>query len=124
MKVLFLCPHGAAKSVLAAAMMRDRARRRRLDVTASNAGTDPDDEVNPIALRGLRTLGLEYVETPRRVTRRDVEHADMVVSLGCALSELPVEPVHFIDWSDVPDASDDLDGLIRTLSVRLDSLLC
>lgn len=123
MHVLFLCPHGAAKSVIAAALLRDLATRAGIDVTASNAGTAPDRAVNSLAAAALRRRGLPGGAGPRLVERRDIEGADIVVSLGCSPDELPGVPRRLLDWSDVPDVSEDVDGLCEALSGRLGSLL-
>ncbi|MBT8203642.1 MAG: hypothetical protein HKN74_14340 [Acidimicrobiia bacterium] len=123
MHVLFLCPHGAAKSVLATALLRDLARRDGIDLTVSNAGTEPDPAINPVALAALARRTLEFSDVPRRVDRGQIAAADIVVSLGCRLEELPATPKRFVDWSDVPDASEDVDGLCEVLSSRLGSLL-
>ena len=123
MHVLFLCPHGAAKSVIATAMLRDLASRDDLSVTVSNAGTEPDNELNPIALTALQARGLVYDDAPRHVTQADINGADVVVSFGCTKDELPAAPRSWVDWSDVPDASADVDGLIELLQERLPLLL-
>ncbi len=52
--VLFLCPHNAAKSVMAAAYFRRLAERRRLDVRADSAGTEPSPETSPAVVAALR----------------------------------------------------------------------
>lgn len=123
MQVLFLCQHGAVKSVIATAMLRDLAAREGLDVTVSNAGTEPDEELNPIALTALRARGLNYKEQPRLVTEKDIEDADVVVSFGCTLSELPTKPKRLIDWSTALNASDDVDALCRYIEARLAGLM-
>ena len=45
--ILFMCPHGAAKSVLASAYFQRLAKERALNVRVLSAGTDPDPEVAP-----------------------------------------------------------------------------
>jgi hypothetical protein len=44
--VLFMCPHGAAKSVLASAYFERLAKERGLNVRVESAGTDPDPTVS------------------------------------------------------------------------------
>ncbi len=122
MHVLFLCPHSAAKSVIATAMMRNRAERHGWAVTASKAGTEPDDEINPIALVALHTRGLTHSDQPRLVTAADIDAADTVVSFGCAPDELPTTPRWFVDWSDAPDVSVDVDALCEYVEQRLGDL--
>jgi protein-tyrosine-phosphatase len=83
--VVFLCPHNALRSVIAAALFnRDAAGLAR----AESAGTEPDPRVNERTITVLREVGLEVPEVrPERVTREQLERADRVVSLGC-----PLEP--------------------------------
>ena len=122
MHVLFLCPHGAAKSVIATAMVRAVAQRDGIDLTASTAGTDPDDALNPIAVGALHARGLDYSAAPRLVNERDVQTADLVVSFGCKPGELPAAPKRWLDWSAAPDASDDVDALCAFIEAHLGDL--
>ena len=46
-RILFVCLHGAAKSVLAAADCERLAASRGLRVTADFAGTEPDADIAP-----------------------------------------------------------------------------
>src|SRR5262249_4403189 len=57
-RVLFVCLHGAAKSVVAAAHFRRLAAARGLAVDAVAAGTEPDPELAPAAVKGLAADGL------------------------------------------------------------------
>ena len=123
MRVLFLCPHSAAKSVLATAMLRDLAIRNGLDLAVANAGTEPDHELNPIAVEALKVRGLTYDDRPRLVTRLDIMSADIVVTFGCGLDEMPAPPARWVDWSDAPNASDDVDALCALIEQRLPDLV-
>lgn len=122
MHVLFLCPHGAAKSVIAAAMFNELARRKHGEFTASSAGPEPDDVINPVAVEALSALQLPIPAAPQLVTRHHIERADLVVSLGCAIDSLPAQPEQWVDWSDAPAASEDIEGLCELLSNRLETL--
>lgn len=123
MRALFLCPHGAAKSAVAAAMFLDRATRQgRTDIEVRNAGTDPDDEVNPIAIQLLQRLGLPDPGRPQLVTGEDIEWADVVVSLGCPRESLPGQPRHWEDWSDAPGVTEDAQGLVDLVEARIATL--
>jgi hypothetical protein len=57
------------------------------------------------------------------VTEKDIEDADVVVSFGCTLSELPTKPKRLIDWSTALNASDDVDALCRYIEARLAGLM-
>lgn len=123
MHILYLCPHGAAKSVLAVALTRAVAERQGVAVTADNAGTDPDRAIAPLVVRALAEHRLSYEASPKMVSSADMAAADIVVSLGCPLGSLPATPRRFVDWSDAPNASDDVEGLIALLNQRIPGLL-
>jgi anti-sigma-K factor RskA len=55
--VLFMCPHGAAKSVLASAYFERLAKARGLNVRVESAGTDPDPTVSPVVAAHLNRQG-------------------------------------------------------------------
>ena len=55
--VLFMCPHGAAKSVLASAYFERLAKERGLNVRVESAGTDPDPTVSPAVAAHLKRQG-------------------------------------------------------------------
>jgi protein-tyrosine-phosphatase len=103
-RVLFVCLHGAAKSVVAAAHFRRLAAARGLSVGAVAAGTEPDRELAPSAVKGLAADGLEPAPArPRPVTLYDLDKAVRVVSFGCEVA--PARGQHVEQW-DVPAVSD------------------
>jgi protein-tyrosine-phosphatase len=103
-RVLFVCLHGAAKSVVGAAHFRRLAAARGLAVDAVAAGTEPDPELAPGAVKGLAGEGLAAAPgRPRPVTRYDLERATRVVSFGCELVPARGQKIH--QW-DVPAVSD------------------
>jgi arsenate reductase len=57
--VLFLCPHNAAKSVIAAAYFGRLAAERGVTLRASSAGTDPDPGVAPGVAAALLVEGID-----------------------------------------------------------------
>ena len=92
-RVLFLCPHGAAKSVLASTYFKRRAAERGLRVRVDAAGTEPDPAVSPKVAELLRSTGYDPPTTaPRKVTPDEVGAANLVISLGCDLKGYPVKP--------------------------------
>ena len=103
-RVLFVCQHGAAKSVVGAAHFRRLAKDRGLDVRAAAAGTEPDAELGPRAVKGLAGEGLVASPArPRPVTIYDLETAARVVSFGCDVT--PKAGVKVEQW-DVPAVSE------------------
>jgi protein-tyrosine-phosphatase len=121
--VLFLCPHGAAKSVLATAYLRKRAQERGLDVRVDSAGTEPDPAVAPRVAQHLESQGIPVpVAKPRLVTPADLDAADVVVTLGCDLGERPVRGERR-RWDEVPSPSADFAGSDAAIRKRVDALV-
>jgi arsenate reductase len=58
-RVLILCTHNSARSVLAEAMLNHWAARLGQDVRASSAGSAPGGRVHPFALEALRQAGID-----------------------------------------------------------------
>jgi protein-tyrosine-phosphatase len=103
-RVLFVCLHGAAKSVVGAAHFRRLAAARGLAIDAVAAGTEPDAELAPGAVKGLAGDGLPATPArPRPVTRYDLESAARVVSFGCDVA--PAKGQQVDQWA-VPAISD------------------
>jgi arsenate reductase (thioredoxin) len=122
--VLFLCPHGAGKSVLASAYFQQLARERGLNVRVDAAGVEPQEALAPIVVERLRKQGLRPLVTkPRAVTPQDVGSADVVISMGCDLKGLPVRPNTLRQWDDVPGPSEDLRGADDAIRRRVTALV-
>jgi protein-tyrosine-phosphatase len=103
-RVLFVCLHGAAKSVVAAAHFRRLAAARGLALDAAAAGTEPDGELTPQAVKGLAGDGLPATPArPRPVTLYDLSSAARVVSFGCDIT--PPDGQRVEQW-DVPAVGD------------------
>lgn len=90
-----MCPHGAAKSVLASAYFQRLAKERGLNVQVRSAGIDPDSEVSAtVASHLMKNAYHVPVTKPRRATADDMANADVVISMGCDLKDLPPPPRH------------------------------
>ena len=105
--IVFVCEHGAAKSILAAAYFNELARERNLGLTAIARGTSPDAELSAKTITGLREDGLTSTESiPIRLTREEIESAQRVVSF-CTLPQEYGHKVVVEYWDDVPPVSED-----------------
>lgn len=123
-KVLFMCPHGAAKSVLASAYFQHRAKERGLNIRVDSAGTEPDATVDAAVAKHLAENGYDVpIAKPREVTRDDLATADIVVSMGCDLDGLPEPRGSLLKWDDVPGPSEDLAGSDEAIRRRVDELI-
>jgi arsenate reductase len=120
--VIFVCPHGAAKSVVAAACLAEAARRRGADLATRAVGLDPDPHFAPGALAGLRRLGLpEPGGAPRRLTPEDLAAAWRVITLGC--DEAAVPGAVWQCWDDVPPVSEGFEAAHAVIERRVGALL-
>ena len=122
--VLFVCQHGAAKSIIAARQLVALALARGQTLTASAAGVEPDEAIPPHLTAGLRKDGVDDDETPpRAVTREMLENARIVVSFGCDLSGFAADTPRIIQWSGVPAVSDGYDAARTAIVSRLHAIL-
>jgi arsenate reductase len=105
--IVFVCEHGAAKSILAAAYFNKLASESDLGMTAIARGTHPDVELSSKTVSGLREEGLTPTESiPVRLTQEEIESAQRVVSF-CTFPEEYDHKVVVEYWHDVPPFSED-----------------
>lgn len=121
--VLFVCLHGAAKSVIAATHFQRLAAARGLEARAAFAGTEPDPEIAPRVVRELTAEGIDLTGLrPRRVTSADVAAASRIVTFGCDLGDLaPAVPVD--RWDDVPAVSEGYETARAAIDARVARLV-
>ena len=98
--ILFLCPHHAAKSVIAAAYFNRLVQQKGLSWIAVSAGTEPDETVSPVVVEMLKNENIDVSQhQPRRVTTDELQSAARIVSMGCTAEELNVSAEHLEQWS-------------------------
>ncbi len=123
-RVLFVCLHGSAKSLIAAEYFNRLAADRGLAASATSAGLEPDRAIPPGVVQGLRADGIDVAgRRPRRPTPADVEGATAVVTFGCDLGELVTPTTRVERWDDVPAVSEDFTKARDTIVSRLSRLL-
>jgi arsenate reductase (thioredoxin) len=124
MRVLFVCLHGAAKSVIAVEQFRQLAAEAGLSWEALSAGVEPDDEVPARVVQALRDEGIDLSGFhPRRVTPELVGDATHVVSFGCDLSELAPGGAEIEQWGEVPAVSDGYETARTAIAERVRALV-
>ena len=122
--VVFLCPRGAAKSVLASAYFERAARARGLNVRVESAGTEPDSRIAPAVAAHLAANGYTVpTGTPRRVTDADLAIADVLVSIGCDLRGLRKPKGMLVTWDEVPALSEDFARADEKIRERVSQLV-
>ena len=123
-KVLFVCLHGSAKSLIAAEYFNRLAAARGFAARATSAGTEPDDAIPPRVVQGLRADGIDVEgRRPRRPTPGDIEGATAVVTFGCELGELASRAARVERWDDVPAVSEGYKPARDIIVGRLPGLL-
>ena len=79
--VLFVCVHNAGRSQMAAGYLQHLAGDR---VDVRSAGSQPADQVNPVAVAAMAEVGIDIArEVPKVLTDGSVQEADVVVTMGC-----------------------------------------
>ena len=106
-RVLFLCVHNAGRSQMALGWMHHLANGR---VTAWSGGSEPADEVNPVAVLAMAEVGIDIANAqPQRWTDEVLLAADVVVTMGCG-DTCPYFPSkRYEDWELTDPAGKDID---------------
>jgi protein-tyrosine-phosphatase len=110
--VLFVCVHNAGRSQMAAGYLR-RLGGDRVDVLS--AGSEPDDQVNPIAVEAMAEVGIDVAnEEPKLLQDSAVRQADVVITMGCG-DACPIYPgKRYEDW-DLPDPAGQPLNAVRSI---------
>lgn len=121
--VVFVCEHGAAKSILAAALFNTLACDRNLQLTAIARGTHPVAELSAEAVSGLRADGLTPTALiPTRLEWKDLASAERVVSF-CTLPEQYHQTARVEYWDDIPPVSEEYERARDAIIAHLKELL-
>ena len=126
-KIVFVCEHGAAKSVIAAKELEKLARERGISVQAVSRGKTPDPDI-PLPVRtGLKADGIEIgTMKPVQVKPEDMRDAAIVISFGPDLSAVTGQKLSVEDWSATPDVSENFaaarDYIVKRLQTLLDQI--
>jgi protein-tyrosine-phosphatase len=124
--IVFVCEHGAAKSIMAAAYFNRIARDRNLPLRAIARGTQPDSALSAITVAGLQEDGLTPNESiPQKLSLEEMEAAEQII-MFCELPAEFQQKVKIEQWNDVPPVSEDYetarDILVEHLNHLIDNL--
>jgi protein-tyrosine-phosphatase len=94
--VLFVCVHNAGRSQMAAGYLQALAGDR---VEVLSAGSEPKDQVNPVAVEAMAEEGIDIsANTPKVLTVDAVRESDVVITMGCG-DACPIFPgKRYEDW--------------------------
>jgi protein-tyrosine-phosphatase len=123
---VFVCEHGAAKSVIATAYFNKMAAERGLPYRAEFRGTDPQEALSVRAVAGLKADGIPIPPgTPTAIGAADIAKATHIFAIGCTLPAAAVSSGKSKDWSDVPEDKGyegQRDAIVRHVKALLDDL--
>lgn len=103
-KVMFVCEHGAAKSLVAAAYFNKLAAERGMPDRAIFRGANPQEELSTRAVAGLKEDGLQVPDMkPTAIADADVSASTHIFAIGCVLPKAAASSGKATDWNDVPD---------------------
>ena len=121
--IIFVCEHGAAKSVIAAAYFNRFAAQTGSDLRAMARGTNPDKELSPQAIQVLKEVGLTPTESfPQGLTAEEIQSAQRVV----AFCDLPAEyhqAMVIEHWNDIPAVSENYEKARDAIIERIHQML-
>ncbi|WP_246486847.1 arsenate reductase ArsC [Kribbella qitaiheensis] len=125
--VLFVCIHNAGRSQMAAGWLRHLAGDT---VEIRSAGSEPANQINPIAIEAMREVGVEITgNTPQLLESEAVRDSDVVITMGCG-DACPIFPgKRYEDWELIDPAGqpievvrevrDDIRGRVEKLVADL-----
>jgi len=123
--IVFVCEHGSAKSVVAAAHFNRLAAEARMPYRAVSRGTKPDAAVAVAVKAGLAADGIDVSGwRPKLVTDEDIRNAAQVVSLATELPRTkPFAKPKLLEWNDIPPVSEDYDRARQEILKRVQALV-
>lgn len=121
--IIFVCEHGAAKSIIAATYFNKLTSERNLNARAIARGTSPDSELSPKTIAGLQSDGLSPTEfVPQKLSLAEVETAERIISF-CELPEDYRNSAPIEQWNDVPPVSENYEKAREAILKHIHQLL-
>lgn len=121
--IIFVCEHGAAKSIIAATYFNKLATERHLDVYSIARGTNPDSELSPKTIAGLQRDNLSPIESaPQKLTLAEVESAERIISF-CELPQKYQNKTSIEQWNDIPPVNANYEIARNAILQKLDQML-
>lgn len=121
--VVFVCEHGAAKSVVAAAYFNRLAEQRHLSIRAVARGVTPQEALSISATAGLQADGLDPdLARPIALDRAEAQSATRLVSF-VPLTTQSAGDRAAVEWDDVPATADGYERARDRIVVHVQALL-
>jgi arsenate reductase len=125
-KIVFVCEHGAAKSVIAATYFNKMAKEKNLPWEAVSRGTAPDEQISERTKTLLTNENLfDPKLKPQKLSQKDVDQANKVI-LFFPLPESLQGKNNTLNWRGIDAVNNDFqklrDDIISKLNPLIDSL--
>lgn len=121
--IVFVCEHGAAKSLMAASFFNRVAAEQKLNVRAICRGTSPEAEVSAGVIAYLKKEGIDFaISKPQALSKKDADAAVVVIAF-CEIPKDLAESSKVSSWSDVPWSSTDYEKAKAFMLSRIAALL-
>lgn len=121
--IIFVCEHGAAKSVVAAAHFNRIAEEKHLPYRAIARGTDPQADVSVSAANGLRAEGLQpSIMHPLKLTKSDADNAARIITFCEIPKDFAIDPAKSEHW-DAPATADGYEKARDAIVARVRALI-
>jgi arsenate reductase len=123
-RILFVCIHNAGRSQMAAGYATALSRGA---VEVRSGGSEPGDEINPIAVAAMAEDGIDISHgVPQLMTTEAVRDSDVVITMGCG-DVCPIFPgKRYEDW-ELTDPSglpiDQVRPIRDEIKLRVEALL-
>ncbi|HSE42945.1 MAG TPA: hypothetical protein VLH08_19440 [Acidobacteriota bacterium] len=119
--VIFVCEHGSAKSVVAAAHFNRIAEKQKLNFHAISRGINPDAELAPAAIKGLQDDGVRLPsEKPKKLSNAEASNAVHVITFCDLPKDVQVQSME--RW-DVSPISEDYSKARDAILKKIDKLI-
>lgn len=124
-KIVFVCEHGAAKSVIAANYFNKLAAERGLNYEAVCRATAPDSTLNAGTRAGLKADHITQNKNPLKLTLTDTVNVERIIMFTPVPNSFKTtKPIE--DWSSAQNIDGNYqqrrDAIVRKINVLLDSL--
>lgn len=125
-KIIFVCEHGAAKSVIAASYFNKLAKERNLDYVAECRGTDPDSVVSTSVKDGLTKDNMFDPNTkPKKLLISDTVNVERIILFTPLPSDINTA-IKTENWSQIENVDADYskrrNAIVKKINELLDAL--
>jgi len=122
--LVFVCEHGAAKSMIAATLFNREATRRELTVRAVSRGTLPDTEVPLLVRDGLRAEGIELGSIhPKGLDAPDATGRTFYVTFDVDLPPSFASVENVRRWDALPSVMETFPQAREAIATRVNDLI-